>query len=208
MPRDVRYREIEVAGPPRDLGRQIGEATRDEIRSFCDAAIRQVGKTIRISRAAAMEIAAASIEYAETYSRDMVDELRGMAEGARVSLEDLMLLQIRNQLRPDPDAGCTSLAMTGQGATTAGNLVAQNWDNDPELDAFTVVLTRRPTGKPALTTLAQAGLIAYIGFNDAGIGACLNTLPAPARKLGVPHYFTLRGIFEADSLEGAVEAVR
>jgi isopenicillin-N N-acyltransferase-like protein len=37
---------------------------------------------------------------------------------------------------------------------------------------------------------------------------CLNTLPAPARLVGVPHYFTVRGIYEADSLDGAVEAVR
>jgi isopenicillin-N N-acyltransferase-like protein len=76
------------------------------------------------------------------------------------------------------------------------------------LHPFTVVLTRRPVGKPALMTITQAGLIAYIGFNDAGIGLCLNTLPAPARRIGVPHYFTVRGIYEANSLEGAVEAVR
>jgi isopenicillin-N N-acyltransferase-like protein len=76
------------------------------------------------------------------------------------------------------------------------------------LQPFTVVLTRRPVGKPAFMTVTQAGLIAYIGFNEAGIGLCLNTLPAPARRLGVPHYFTVRGIFEADSLDGAVQAVR
>ena len=70
------------------------------------------------------------------------------------------------------------------------------------------MLTRRPTGKPALLNLTQAGLIAYIGFNEAGLGVCLNSLPAPARKLGVPHYFTVRGIYEADSLAGAVESVR
>ena len=33
-----RYREIEVAGLPRDLGRQIGEAAREEIREFCEIA--------------------------------------------------------------------------------------------------------------------------------------------------------------------------
>jgi isopenicillin-N N-acyltransferase-like protein len=55
--------------------------------------------------------------------------------------------------------------------------------------------------------ITQAGLIAYIGFNDAGIGLCLNTLPAPSREVGVPHYFTVRGIYEARSLAGAIEAV-
>lgn len=196
-----RYREIEVKGHPRAMGRQIGEAAGEEIRGFCDAALALVNKSVRVSKASAQLIAAQSLELADRYSPPMVEELRGMAEAAKVSIEDIMLLQVRNQLQPDADAGCTSLARVG-------GVVAQNWDNDPALQPFTVVLTRRPTGKPALINVTQAGLIAYIGLSEAGIGVCLNTLPAPARRVGVPHYFTVRGIYEADSLEGAAQAVR
>ncbi len=203
----TRYRELEVAGLPRALGRQIGEAAREEIRGFCAIALSLVNKSIRVSRAAADQVIASTLRSAESYSPDMVEELRGMAEGAGVPLADLMLLQIRNQLQPDSDAGCTSLSLAGRGGRGSEGIVAQNWDNDPALQPFTLVLTRRPVGKPALMTVTQAGLIAYIGFNDAGIGACLNTLPAPSRRLGVPHYFTVRGIYEAISLEGAVRAV-
>lgn len=203
----TRYRELEVAGLPRALGRQIGEAAREEIRGFCAIALSLVNKSIRVSRRAADEIIAATLRSAESYSPDMVEELRGMAEGAGVPLADLMLLQIRNQLQPDADAGCTSLSLAGRSGSRNGGIVAQNWDNDPALQPFTLVLTRRPEGKPALMTVTQAGLIAYIGFNEAGIGVCLNTLPAPSRRLGVPHYFTVRGIYEADCLESAVQAV-
>lgn len=203
----TRYREIEVAGPPRALGRQIGEAAREEIRGFCEVALSLVKKSIRVSRKAADEVIAATLRSAELYSPYMVEELRGMAEGAGVPLPDIMLLQIRNQLQPDADAGCTSLSLTGGSCSRTGGIVAQNWDNDPALQPFTLVITRRPAGKPALMTVTQAGLIAYIGFNEAGIGVCLNTLPAPSRRLGVPHYFTVRGIYEADSLAGAVQAV-
>lgn len=69
------------------------------------------------------------------------------------------------------------------------------------------MLTRRPTDRPATLTATQAGLIAYLGFSETGIGACVNTLPAPARDVGVPHYFTLREIYEARSLAEAVQAV-
>ena len=190
------------------MGRQIGEAAGDEIRGFCEIALERVNQTMCVSRATAIDLAAQCIPLAESYSPDMVEELRGTAESAKVSLEDLMLLQVRNQLQDDSaKGGCTSLALGAERVARAGSIVAQNWDNDPALDEFTVVLTRRPAGKPALLTLTQAGLIAYIGFNDAGIAACLNTLPAPARKLGVPHYFTLRGIYEATSLDTAIAAV-
>lgn len=205
---NTRYREIVVAGSPRDMGRQLGEAARDEIRGFAEIALERVNKTMRVSRDRAMSIAARSTGFAQGYSPEMLDELRGMADSSHVPFDELMLLQVRNQLRPDADAGCTSLSLASPAIAAQGAIVAQNWDNDPGLDPFTIVLTRKPSGKPALVNLTQAGLIAYIGFNDAGIGLCLNTLPAPSREVGVPHYFTVRGIYESDSLAGAIDAVR
>lgn len=201
----ARYPEITVSGSPRELGRQIGDAAGEAIRGFCAVAMERVNKTVRIDRAAAMDIASRSIPYAENYAPRMVEELRGTAEAAKVTLEDLMLLQVRNQLRSQ-EGGCTSLSVAPPRSDQ--RLVAQNWDNDPALDPFTIVLTRRPTGQPASTTLTQAGLIGYIGFNDAGIGMCLNSLPAPSRPIGVPHYFMVREILEADSLDAAVHAVK
>lgn len=201
----LRYPEFEVAGTPRVLGRQLGEAARDLIRGFCEVALQRVNRTMKVSRESAMRVARESIHWAESYSIDSVEELRGTAEGAGVTLDDLMLLQVRNQLRPDDAGACTSFSL--KNVAGLGRIVAQNWDNDPFLNPFTIVLTRRPTGKPALTTVTQAGLIAYVGFNSKGIGLCLNTLPAPSRPLGVPHYFTVREILESDSLEGTVKAV-
>ena len=49
-----RYREIEVWGPPRELGRRIGEAAREEIRGFSDIALGRVNKTVAVSRDAAL----------------------------------------------------------------------------------------------------------------------------------------------------------
>ncbi|MBW3542862.1 MAG: C45 family peptidase [Planctomycetes bacterium] len=205
MAGETRYREVAVAGSPRLMGRQIGEAARDEIRGFCEVALERVNLTTRVSRASALEVVRGTMPFAEGYAPDLVDELRGMAEAAGVPLEDLMLLQVRNQLQADAEAGCTSLSLSD---AEGGALVAQNWDSDPELDRFTIVLTRKGEGRPAITTVTQAGLIAYIGFSESGFGACLNTLPAPARRVGVPHYFTLRRIYESRTVDEAVAAVR
>ncbi|MDP6557922.1 MAG: C45 family autoproteolytic acyltransferase/hydrolase [Pirellulaceae bacterium] len=204
----LRYREISVGGSPRELGRQIGEAAREEVRGFCEVALARVNKTLRVSRERAMEIAAACIPLTEAYRSDLVDELRGTAEAAGVTLDDLMLLQVRNQLQPEHEAGCTSLSIAADASADGHAMVAQNWDNDPALDEFTIVLTRHPTDKPALMTVTQAGLISYLGISGSGIGACVNTLPAPARDIGVPHYFTLRELYEATSLEESVHAIR
>lgn len=206
MSHPTRYREIEVAGAPREMGRQVGEAAREEMRGFAAIALDRVNKTVRVSREKAMGLARDSFTYVEGYAPHMLEELRGMAEGSGVPVEELMLLQVRNQFLADMDSGCTSFAVRAPAGQRA--VVGQNWDNDPALNPYTIVLTRRPEGKPALMNITQAGLIAYLGLNSAGIGLCMNTLPAPSRPLGVPHYFTVRGIYEATCLDEAVQAVR
>lgn len=204
----TRYPQVEVRGEPFELGRQIGEATREQIRGFVEIAMQRVNLTMPVSTDRAMAVADASFPHVAEYAPHMLDELRGMAQGAGVSERQLMMLQIRNQLTPDADAGCTAFAVAPLACREQHAIVAQNWDNDPALDDFTVVLTRRPAGKPAFMSVTQAGLIAYIGVNDVGIGVCMNTLPAPLAAEGVPHYFCVRAIYEQSALEGAVSAVR
>ncbi|MEO1999662.1 MAG: C45 family peptidase [Planctomycetaceae bacterium] len=203
----IRYPEIEVSGTAREMGQQIGEAAREHVRGFCEVALERVRQTVDVSGSRARAIAAESLVFAEAYRPDFVDELRGIAESAGVSLDALMLLQIRNQLQDDHDVGCTSLGVQTTVSGRRQSLLAQNWDSDPALDPFTIVLTRRPNDRPAILNVTQAGLIAYVGVDSLGVGACLNTLPAPSRSVGVPHYFTLREIYETGTLTGAVHAV-
>ena len=197
---EQRYPEFSVSGSPRELGRQIGEATRELIRGFCSIAMERVNKTAAVTRAEADAVAVRCLKLTRDYNEPLIEELEGTAEAAGVPLMDLMLLQVRNQLTAEAESACTSISLQP-------GIVAQNWDNDPELDPFTVVLTRHPDDRPSLTTLTQAGLIAYIGFNDSGLGACLNTLPAPTRIHGVPHYFTLRDLYEQTNLDDAVSSI-
>ena len=204
MTTTTRYPEFEVSGTPFELGRQVGDVAREEIRGFAEIGLERVNKTIKISRDKAMAVAAESFGHVQDYSADMLDELRGMADSSGVSQEELMLLQIRNQLQAEDNA-CTAVAAIGP---VTGSIVGQNWDNDPALDPFTIVLTRRPTGKPAYMSITQAGLIAYIGFNEHGLGMCMNTLPSPSQPIGVPHYFIVRGIFEVSTLDAVVNAVQ
>ncbi len=52
-----RYREVDVAGTPLQMGQQLGEAAREEIRGFAAVALERVNKTIAISRASALDVA-------------------------------------------------------------------------------------------------------------------------------------------------------
>ena len=203
----LRYPELEVRGAPYDMGCQIGEELREQIRGFNAIAIERINKNVAVLREQALAVAAKCLPYVEAYSPPMLEELRGVADAAGMTIEETVMLQVRNQFSVQSDAACTSFSIAPSRAADT-TLIGQNWDNDPALDPFTVVLTRRPDSEPAHMNITQAGLIAYMGVSDAGIGVCLNTLPAPSRRLGVPHYFTVRGIFQSRSLNDAVMAVR
>ena len=168
---ELRYPQIEVSGAPRELGRQLGEAAREQISGFAEIALEMVNKTVRVSQEVAMSVAEACIGFVAQYSPEMFEEMGGIAEGSRVRMKKLMLLQVRNQLQSAGSEGCTAFSVSPTQRVPPHAIVTQNWDNDPALDPFTIVLTRRPTGKPAIMNVTQAGLIGYIGFNDAGMGS-------------------------------------
>lgn len=209
-----RYPEMTVRGTPREMGRQIGDAVGDLVRGFCEEALSAINKTVAIDRDTAARISNESLTHVSQFAPHLVQELYGVAEASAVSIENLMLLQVRNQFNDamtqggNALQGCTALSIGASAMQTGRGVVAQNWDADPALDCYTIVLTRQPVSSPAYMSVTQAGLISYIGMNTAGLAACVNTLPAPARDVGVPHYFSLRTMFEQTSLAAAVDVLK
>ncbi len=200
-----RYRHVEVSGSHFEIGQQIGDYLKEELQGFVATSWDRIAQTLKLRRQTILNVIQQSTQFVRDWAPDLLDELSGAARSSGLSFEDLMFLQIRNQLTADMDSGCTSFSLRKEQRQIS--LIGQNWDNDPALDPFTVVLTRRPSDKPAFMTVTQAGLIAYIGMSDAGMAACLNSLPAPSRAVGVPHYFTLRRVFEGRSLDHAVSVI-
>jgi isopenicillin-N N-acyltransferase like protein len=208
--RPTRFREIEVRGGPRAMGRQLGEAAREDVRTLVDLVVERfnMGRQTRLAPEAARAAAAEAIAAAERYLPEAMEELRGIAEGAEVPVEQVMLINVRNQLgAAAPLEGCTAVLVEPPASATGLGMVAQNWDNDPALDALSVVLTRRPRGKPALMTFTRPGEVAYLGVSAAGMGIALNAMPGAQRRAGVPWYFILRAMYETTNLPAAVAAV-
>jgi isopenicillin-N N-acyltransferase-like protein len=189
------------------MGAAIGEHFKDKIAGLGEMVVERFNKSAAkpVSMAGAEAIARVAIPYAQAYIPDAVEELRATGEAAGVSLDRMMLINVRSML--SAPEGCTSV-MVGAGATASGvGIAGQNWDNDPAMDPFSAVITRRPEGKPAFMSFCQAGIIAYMGFNEAGIGLCMNALNGPSRRKGVGWYFLVRSIYEQTSLAGVVERV-
>ena len=208
----TRFPVLEVSGRPRELGRQIGEAMREEIKELVELVVQGFNKMARptglaISLTEAVRLAAGTIPFAQRYAPNSMEELQGTAEAAGLPIEQLMVINARNILGLG-EVACTSVMVSADASATGRGMVGQNWDNDPALEPFSVVLIRRPTGKPSFMNWTQPGIIGYLGFNSQGMGVCLNALNGPSHRDGIPWYFTVRALLEQSSLDGAVAALK
>src|SRR3954452_24638329 len=95
-------------------------------------------------------------------------EIAGIAVGANVDERELRAANARTEILVGH--GPTECSVVG-----AGGLLAQNWDWHPDAKHSTVVwIVEHEHGWFA--TLTEAGILAKIGLNDAGLGVCLNIL--------------------------------
>lgn len=203
-----RFPVVDVTGPPFEMGRQIGEMTRDLFAPLVDHVMFRMNERRQepISREAALSATHRFIPHVRDFLPDAMEETEGVAEGAGVTVEEVMLANVRSEVPWSIAAegarleGCTTLAMSKDRATAGVGAIGQNWDNDLDMTPYSVVTIRRPAGKPAFMTWGQAGIIAYMGFSEAGVGVAMNALPGDSRPDGVPWYFGVRAVYEATSL--------
>lgn len=207
----TRFPELEVSGTPREMGREIGEAMRETLHGLIDHVLFRLneGRSVRLTLEQAYSEAGRYMSYAESYAPEAVQEIRGVAEGADLAAEAIMLINARGEVGHSlpPGEGCTSVAINPEATKNGVSMVGQNWDNDPGMRPFSFVLTRRPQNGPAFMTWGQPGLVAYIGLSDAGFGVCMNAIAGPSTTWGVPWYFSVRRVYESRSFDDAVEAI-
>src|SRR5438132_816917 len=123
---------IEISGDARTRGRQYGEAAREQIgRSiafYSQSFTRNSGLTWDEVR----ENAPRWLPYLEAYLPDIIDEVRGIAEGSNASFEEILALNGRGELTygnpfAESREGCTSFAVTDEGSGDGHVYCGQNW---------------------------------------------------------------------------------
>jgi isopenicillin-N N-acyltransferase-like protein len=211
---------VRVAGGPRERGRQYGEATRERIARSLEAYEALFAHYAGIGWDEATAQAARYLEPIERYEPRFAEELRGIAEGAGVRLDDVLALNTRTEVMYAAQARtaeglrrpseCSAFALTPE-ATGGPTLVGQNWDWHLHAFETCVVLeAEQDDGRPDYVTVVEAGLLAKAGLNSAGIGLATNALVCSDDRgePGVPYHVVLRGILDAETISDALQAVQ
>lgn len=189
---------VRVSGAPRARGRALGEELRERIHGTW-AFYRQV-----VFSSVPFDLEAEGEAYRSVIARFRTaygDELEGIAEGSGLGAWQIAVLNARTELmhrsvyRPGHGLGeCTAVYFP------ESRVLGQNWDWMDALEELMVLVEIEREDGHRILQLTEPGILGKIGFNSAGIGACLNILSGAASPPAVPVHVLLRAVLDASSL--------
>jgi isopenicillin-N N-acyltransferase-like protein len=193
---------------PKQRGQAYGEAARERIATIL-AAYREI--FYRITGETWEETVVRGKPFifkAKAFAPDLAEEIQGISEGAGRTFEDIFLLNARSEILFNPQVlaqECTTIAALPEVTKHGDMMLAQNWDWYQEvLNCQVILKIGQREGTPALVTFTEAGQLAKIGMNAAGIGLVVNNLTSDQPRTGVPWIFLTRRILESSYLAQAL----
>lgn len=154
----------------------------------------------------------------EDENEEYAEEMKGIAEGSGLPLEDITILNARYEVmysafkeaadevdEEQPDA-CTAFVTQPEISADGHTYLGQNWDWMPGLETF--VMDIRRDDKPNMVAMTEAGIVGgKIGVNEHGLGMTLNGLVTakdgenPFRK---PFHVRFREVLDAERMDSAI----
>lgn len=206
---------IETQGTYFEVGQQIGAAARDSLRAMhaeTRAEYGDIWTSLLASSKPFFDITRARLP-------NVIEEMRGCAEGAGIPFDDLFLLSVEELLyeevrgsesapfapvRPSSRKGCSDLAAAPP-ATRDGHVwLAHNNDLGASAADHLFVTHFCSHGEPEIYAVTVGGLFISIGMNTAGLALTGNQLTPNDSRAGVPRLLIVRDILAQRSIDAAL----
>jgi isopenicillin-N N-acyltransferase-like protein len=205
---------------PRERGRAHGEHWRAEIHELAEI---RLGLTLR--RSAFLDedevLAAAGLHLPVLWRElpELAQELEGIAEGAGLSAERVVVLNQYTDLRDvprsvlgvgepaavvgsgDPD-GCTAVYFLGD----RGPLMGETWDLHGNAEPYVRMLRIAPAGSESETLcLTLTGCLGAAGISGRGVAVTINNLSSTDGRVGVVWPALVRAMLAQSNARAAYE---
>jgi len=193
---------LHVKGTHREIGRQIGEARREQIRHSIDNArvlLASAYDTLQLEWEGALIQARKYMPFAEERYPQYVEEIRGIGEGANVPFDDLAMLNAMEAVTMDALhlTKCTSMVVNQERTTNEHVLLAHNEDWLPDDEPDVYLLLAKPDKEPNFLAMSYGGLLPNIGFNAYGIAQCCDSVYPTDSRVGIPRVIVSRAVLAA-----------
>lgn len=206
---------LEAEGTSYQIGLTIGTEAAAQVHNCIRSYRDQFAAVAGLAWDEAKRLAQQYRAVIARYNPDYIEEIQGIADGAGVTFDDILLLNCRSEvvLRGFADAvpdGCTAVAATPSKTDGHSTLIGQNWDWKMSQRESMILVKIRQTasGRPDLLLLTEAGIIGKYGMNSAGLGFCFNALATDDFPEGaLPLHIACRGAMDSRNLTEAISKV-
>ncbi|MFT4415269.1 C45 family autoproteolytic acyltransferase/hydrolase [Fredinandcohnia humi] len=200
---------IKLSGSPYQIGELHGRKGKKEVIQSLETYESLFWGYSTLTWSQAREVALEHLTAIEAYNSDFIKEMEGVAKGAGVDFEDILVLNTRSEIaltgiRTFSD-GCTAIATTPP--ISKDTIIGQNWDWKHSQTKSLLLLEIEQEGKPVIKMITEGGIIGKIGFNSAGIGVCLNALMTDRKSAQLPIHLGLRSVLNSHSLHEAISKI-
>ncbi len=150
---------IDLSGQPADIGYAHGKALCVQLKENYSIYLNMISTNTGQSEQAIVDLARRFLPEVEKAAPELLAEMEGIAQGAGVSLETILVLNCRSELAfPDQLATqCTVVGLTGNRTVSGKGVIAQNWDWLPAVKANVAFLRIEPAAGPRALILERGG---------------------------------------------------
>lgn len=185
------------ADTPYACGQQYGVQARDKIHAGVAVYQDYFAKTSENSWEQIKAYAMSYLPVVQQCMPEVLEEARGIAAGAQISLDELMVLNCRYEISKFPKVPeCTTAAILPEATQAHTTYLVKNWDYKEAVIPNIVILHIEQADGTRILGLTEAGQMLREGFNSHGIGLCNNMIRSVYDNcdVGIPVTFLRRKV--------------
>lgn len=217
---------IEMEGTPFEMGYQHGSQAKDMIAHGMEMAHKTIVEDpwellpqldTKMTFKAMVDMALQSLPYTEEHAPDMVEEMRGIAEGSGFTFEEIFFLNCECDIWITlfPMVGeaalahnnCSTYAVGSAATEDGGTYVGWNADTIDWFATSSVILKGKPNDGLPFLCWNYSGVVGRPGVNPhLGLGA--NGIWPYNNTSGLPYPVVCRKILQQKSVADAIAVIR
>ncbi len=172
-------RKIIVSGNPLSRGRQYGEKAKSLIEKSVGKYQKAYREASGVNWKKALDFSRTFVKRIQEYDETLLEEMKGLAKGSGRAFEEILTINLRTEIlyglkKLQAKEGCTSFCALSEITREGNTILGQNWDYRPFAAETMFLLQVNQDKGPDILTLVEAGQLARLGMNSAGLGICNN----------------------------------
>lgn len=196
-----------TASAPFERGIQYGEQAKQRIDICVDHYRERFTKSGQ-KWDAVKDYAMQFILPAQKYTPDVLEEAKGIAYGAKRSLEEIMVINCRYEISKFPKVPeCTTAAILPDASADGKMYLVKNWDYSQAIIGHVVLLRIRTTDGYSAFGITEAGQMVRDGFNSYGTAFVNNNLQSvyDTPSIGLPATFVRKILWQSQTFQSACD---